>query len=142
MKKNLYEIFEEFEAAPTKADKLAVLRNNNRHDLFAVLQMTYHPNIQFMIEKAPTYKADDAPVGMGYSSIHQELSRIYLLVKDHPRASPDLTQQRREQILVQMLESLEAKEAEVLLGMVMKKLKVKGLTPSIVKEVYPGIIPD
>lgn len=142
MKKNLYEIFEEFESAPTKDEKLAVLRNNNRHDLVGVLQMTFDPRIQFVIEKAPKFKPDDSPPGLGYSSIHQELQRIYLLVKDHPRAPATLTQQRREQIFIQMLEALEAKEANILLGMVLKKLPVKGLTPKIVKEVYPDIIPD
>ena len=142
MKKNLYEIFEEFEKAPTKDEKIAVLRNNDRVDLYAVVQMAFHPNIEFLVDRVPYYKPDDAPPGMGYSSIQQELDRIYLFVKDHPRIPPGLTQQRREQILIQMLEALEAKEANVLMNMILKNLKVKGLTAKLAKEVWPGILPD
>lgn len=139
MNKNMYEVFNEFEAAPTKADKIEVLKRNHSAVSYAVLQMAFHPNIQFLIEKVPYYKPDDAPPGMGYSHLSTELDRIYLFIKDHPRAPPTLTQERREQILIQMLESLEAKEATVLMNMILKNLKVKGLTPKIVQEVYPDI---
>lgn len=141
MNKNLYEVFAEFESAPSRADKIEVLKRNNSGPLYAVLQMAFHPEIQFLIDKAPKYKPDDAPPGMGYSNLNTELDRIYLFVKDHPRIPPTLTQERREQILIQMLESLESKEASVLINMMLKDLKVKGLTPKIVQEVYPGIIP-
>lgn len=142
MKKNLYEVFEEFEKAPTKAEKIAVLKSNHTQELYAVVQMAFHPDIHFLIERVPYYKPDDAPPGMSYSSIQQELDRIYLFVKDHPRIPPGLTQQRREQILVQMLEVLESKEATVLMNMILKNLKVKGLTANLAKEVWPGILPD
>lgn len=142
MNKNIYEVFEEFEKAPTKAEKIAVLQNNNSAVLYAVVQMAFHPNIEFLIEKVPYYNPDDAPPGMGYSNLSTELDRIYLFVKDHPRMPQGLTQERREQILVQMLEALEAKEATVLMNMILKNLKVKGLTEKLVKEVWPGILPD
>lgn len=142
MKKNFYEIFEEFESAQTRADKIALLQANNSKAMYALLQMAFHPDIEFLIDKAPPYKPDDSPPGLGYSCIDQELERIYLFVKDHPRIPPGLTQERREKILCSMLEALEAKEALVLLNMILKDLKVKGLTPKIVKEAFPGILPD
>lgn len=142
MKKNLYEVFDAFEKAPTKNEKIAVLQQNSSNALYAVLQMAFDPSIEFLTDRVPLYQPDDAPPGLGYSTLDQELNRIYLFVKDHPRIPPGLTDQRREQILVQMLEALEAREATVLMNMILKDLKVKGLTAKIVKEAFPGILSD
>jgi hypothetical protein len=76
---------------------------------------------------------------MSYSSIHQELGRVYLFEKNNPRTSPDLNVKRREQILIQILEVLEKREAEVFMNMLMKKQKVKGLDASIVHEAFPDL---
>lgn len=138
--KNIYEIFEEFEAAKTKAEKIDVLRRNGNFALRSILQGTFSPNINFVIDKVPYYKPSDAPPGLGYTSIHQELSRVYLFMKDHPRVPAGLTDQRREQILIQMLEALEKREAEVLMNMLLKKQKVKGLNAEIVKEAFPDLV--
>jgi hypothetical protein len=35
---------------------------------------------------------------------------------------------------------LEAKEAEIFMNMMLKDLKVKGLTPKIVEEAFPGLL--
>jgi hypothetical protein len=142
MLKNVYEIFEEFEKAPSKNEKVDVLKNNYSPVLYAVLQFAFHPGIEFVVDKVPYYKPDDSPPGLGYSSIGQELERIYLFIKDHPRTPSGLTPERRDKILIQMLEALEAKEAIVLMNMIKKDLKIKGLTPKIVKEAFPGILPD
>lgn len=142
MAKNMYEIFAEVEAAKTKQERIEALQRNDCYALQNVLQLALHPDIKFLIDKAPKYKPDDSPAGLSYSSIHQELGRIYLMLEGHPRIPENLTQQRREQILVQMLEALEAKEAEVFMNMILKKLKVKGLDAKTVREAFPGLIPD
>lgn len=142
MAKNLYEIFEEFESKTKREDKLAVLRLNNSYALQCVLRGTFDSRIKYLITEIPKYRPSDSPIGMGYSSIALELDRIYLLEQNHPKASPNLTQKKREQILIQMLESLEAKEAEIFAGMIMKRLPVKGLTYKLVQEAFPGLLPD
>jgi hypothetical protein len=139
--KNVYEIFQEFENAATKNDKVEVLRRNGNYALRSVLQGTFDPKIEFVVERVPYYKPSDSPPGLGYTSIHQELSRIYLFIKNHPKAPAGLTDQRREQLLIQMLEAMEKKEAEVFMNMIMKKQKVKGLNSSIVKEAFPDLLP-
>jgi hypothetical protein len=142
MPKNLYEIFEEFEKAETNEERVDVLRRNNNYALFNVLQLTFHPASEFMVDKIPYYKPENVPPGMGHSTIHQELDRVYLMIKNHPRCPPTLTEKRREELLVQMLEALEAKEAVVYMNMFLKNLKVKGLDAKIVREAFPGIIPE
>jgi hypothetical protein len=77
---------------------------------------------------------------MGYNTIHQELGRVYLFSTNSPRVPENLTQKRKEEILIQILEALEAKEAEIFMNMLLKKQNVNGLTAAIVKEAFPGLL--
>ena len=106
MAKNLYEIFDEFEQRTKKSDKIAVLRYNQSYALKNVLKGNFDPNVQFVFDKPVDYKPSDAPAGLGYTSIHQELSRAYLFERDNPRTDRNLTLERKKQILTQILESL------------------------------------
>jgi hypothetical protein len=87
----------------------------------------------------PEYKSSDAPIGLGYSTIHQELDRIYLYEKNNPRVSPNLSNDRKKQLLIQTLECLEEKEAKIFANMLLKKQEVKGLNATIVKEAFPEL---
>lgn len=139
--KMMYEIFDMFEMAPSKQDKINVLRSNGTYTLRSVLKGTFDPNVKFVIEKVPYYGVSDAPVGMGYTTIAQELSRAYLFEENNPRVDPNLSYDRKEKILIQILEALEKREAEIFMNMLLKNQKVKGLTYKIVKEAFPDLLP-
>lgn len=139
--KNIYEIFDEFEKKTKKNEKIEILKQNQNYALKNVLRGNFDPNVQFIFDKPVEYKPSDAPAGLGYTSIHQELGRVYLFEKNNPRTDRNLTLERKKQILTQILESLESREAEVFQAMVLKKLKVKGLTYDIVKEAFPDLLP-
>lgn len=139
--KLIYEIFDEFEKADKKEDKINILRFNSNYALREVLRGTFNPNIKFTIDKVPPYKPSDAPIGLGYTSINQELGRAYLFEAGNPRADPNLSEDRKEKILIQILEALEQREAEVFMNMLLKKQKVKGLDAKIVKEAFPDLLP-
>src|SRR6188768_813549 len=111
--KNVYEIFDEVAKVKTKQEKIAVLRNNRCYALINVLQGTYDPRIQFTVKELPAYTPSDSPPGMGYSSLHAEMGRVYIFQVNNPRVDPNLTDKRKKEILIQILEVLEAREAEV-----------------------------
>jgi len=52
-----------------------------------------------------------------------------------------LTPKKREQLLVEYLQNLEPREAEVVMGIFNKDLGVKGLDYKFVKEAFPNLIP-
>lgn len=141
MKQSIYEIFRDFERAPDRASKIAVLQKNYRPVLGDVLQGAFHPDIKFVIKSKPSYRRSDAPPGMGYSKIDVEMRRIYLFVEGSQKAPKELTDVRRQHLLIQILEALEAPEADVFMNMLLKDLKVKGLTYKIVQEAFPGLLP-
>lgn len=140
--KNLYEVFEEFENAPNRQAKIDILRNNRSYALECVLRGTFHPDIKYVFNEIPKYANSLSPPGMGYTHIHKELDRVYLFEQNNPRVAPTLTLQRKEYILAQMLEAMEAKEAAIFAGMLSKRLPVKGLTYKLVAETFPDLLPN
>jgi hypothetical protein len=140
----MYEVFEEVRETDSLSKKLEILRTNNYGNLiFTVLQGAFHPRIEYVFDRDnfPEYKPDKIPAGMGYTSILTEMDRIYLFVKGSKKASPDLSLQRRKEILTQMLEAMEEKEAEVFKAMILKDLSQFGITYKIAAEAFPGILP-
>jgi hypothetical protein len=141
MSKNLYESLKEFTNSPTKQDKINALRRNKSFAMTNMLQAVFHPNVKFLFDEPVPYKRDNVPPGMAYSTFAQELDRVYLFIEGHPKASPNLTMKRRKELLFQVLEALEPKEADVYMSMICKKPPVKGLTYAIVKEAFPDLLP-
>ena len=58
------------------------------------------------------------------------------------KAPEDLQNSIQEQLLIQMLEALEPREAIIFINMILKNLKIKGLDAKIVKEAFPGLLPE
>ena len=140
--RNIYEIFEEFKKAKNRTDRINVLRSNDSYALRQVLLGTFHPDIQFTMSKAPEFRREKIPAGLSYSHMTSALDRVYLFTKDNPRIPPTLTDKRKMEILLQILESLEEPEADVFLGMLQKDLKIPYLTLAIVNETFPGLLPQ
>jgi len=139
--KNLYEIFDEFENAGSKKERMAVIENNLSRVLVEVLELTFHPNYQWLIKEMPhNYTFPETPKGMGYMQLSTEIRKFYLFRAGDP-AAERLTTRRRTEILLQLLESLEPREAEVVMGIFRKDLGVPGLDYNFVKEAFPALLP-
>lgn len=140
--KNMYEVFDDFEKATTKKEKMAVIEKNLSKTLVDVLQLTYHPDIQWLITEMPTeYKIPtDSLPGLSRTQLSVEMRRLYLFRKGEP-AAEQLTPKKRTQLLLLMLECLEPREAEVVIGILQKDQGVKGLNYKFVKEAFPDLLP-
>lgn len=138
------ELFEEVGKAKSIAEKIDLLRKGSKSlPVEILIQGAYHPNIEFVFSptELPDYKPDDVPKGMGYTDIPKELDRLYLFVKGSRKVDPNLSIQRRREILIQMLEAMEKNEAEVFLSMFKKDLSVYGITRRIASEAFPQLLP-
>ena len=141
-KKNIYEVFNEFKMAPSRDTRISVLQSNDSWALKNVLMGAMHPDVKFAINKAPDYRKEEVPAGMSYNHMTDALSKIYLFMENNPRTPPALTDKRRMELLLQLLESLEPPEAEVYIAMLLKDLKVPYLTPKLVNEAFKGLLPE
>ncbi len=140
--KNIYEIFDSFEEAKSKEEKMKVIGANLSPTLVAVLEMTFHPKYEWHYKEMPhNFKPLQTVPGVSYAKLHTHLRKMYLFQKGHPE-SDKLTDQRRKQLLLQFLEALEPREAEIIIGIFKKDQGVKGLTYKFVKDAFADLLPE
>lgn len=139
--KNIYEVFDEFEQANTKKQKIQTIEKNLSKALYEVLLFTFHPDYEWKVSEFPEeYRIPDTKPGISYCQIGTELRRMYLFRKNDITAET-LSDRKRKELLIQFLESLEPREAEVVMGIFKKDQGVEGLTYEFVKECFPDMLP-
>ena len=142
MRKTFYEIFEEVEKAKSKKEKQDLLRKYSGPALKQILGFTFNPNVKWLLpEGIPPYKpAKDSSDIQG--QLVAELRRLYLFVEGNNDTQKNLKQLRREQLFIEMLESVDPGDAKVLLGMKEGKLPFKSITRKLIAETFPNLAKD
>jgi hypothetical protein len=133
------EIFIEFQTAPTRKEKIDVLRRYDSGRFREFLFLMFSPNVEFDVEIPKTYKVNPEPEGMTMSTLHIEVSRLYRFIKGHPKKAVGLTGEKQKNLLINVLESIHKDEAELLIKVMKRDVKIPYLTAQIVKEAFPGI---
>jgi hypothetical protein len=133
-----FEIFELFQKAETRKDKIAVLQKYGSSPFQEFLYCVFNPDIKFDVE-IPQYRPATEPAGLNFTYIHNEMSKIYRFIVGHPKRSQDLTGKKQKQLLTVILESLHKDEAELFVKMMKKDLNVKYLSQQIVREAFPNL---
>ena len=131
-----HEILLKVNNAKYKPKKLKVLQHYNTAELRMVLKAAFDPNIEWQLpDGEPPYKKNDAPEGTEHTYLKREARRLYHFIKG---GNPNLSQNKRETMFVQMLEGLSTVEAELLVSAKDKALnkKYKGLTANLIKEAF------
>ena len=139
MTKYISELFKEFEKLKLRKEKCGFLWDHKENGILtAVLQGAFDPNIQWHITDIPEYTPDDAPIGLNPSSLTNTIPKCTIFAIGHPKGE-GVKPVRMKELLTQVLESMHKDESDLYVGMLKKKLKVKGLTESIVLEVFPDL---
>lgn len=140
MIKNVYEILKEVADAATHEEKKTVLQKNNLHHIRCVLEYTFNDKYQYYPNTFPLgYIKPDTLPGIRIAGLESEIRKHYLFLIGDPTADI-LTVEKRNILLLQLLESFEPEEAIVFINMMNKDLKIPGLTKQLVSEVYPEIL--
>ena len=139
MTPKFYEIFDQF---PTvhEHSRVRYLQYHNSKTLRDILFFTFNPSVRFYRQDAPPgYKPNITdPVGLAPTTLYDEMRKVYLFVVGHPQSN-GIKPRRRDELLLQFLEGLEAKEANVFLKMMNKNLEVPGLDLNLVKQAFPQL---
>lgn len=142
MQKTFHSIFEEVGKATKKSDKISILQKNSSPALKQVLGMTYDPRVEWLLpEGIPPYKPLPKSADQE-AMLAAEMRRVYLFVNGDTDSQRNLKQVRREQLFIELLESIDPDDAKVLLGMKEGKLPYKGLTRKLVAEAFPNLAKD
>ena len=132
-------IFEDVAAANSIKARKKILLENESNQLKELLKYAFHPDIKFALPPGkPPYKTIGSPEEYNPTYLYPNIRKFYLYIEG---GHDGLTQLRREQLFVQMLESLHPKEAEVVIQIKDKKLNYRGLTYALVKTTFPEILP-
>jgi hypothetical protein len=68
-----------------------------------------------------------------------ELKRLYMFQEGNVTAEK-LQPRKRESLLLSLLDALEPREADIVIGIFKKDLGVKGLTFKFIKDNVPGVL--
>ena len=132
-------IFEDIAKANSIEARQKVLLENESNPLKELLKYAFHPDIKFALPPGmPPYKTIGSPEEYNPTYLYPNIRKFYLFVEG---GHEGITQLRREQLFIQMLESLHPKEAEVVIQVKDKKLNYRGLTYKLVKTTFPEILP-
>lgn len=136
------EVLDKYEAAKTKEEKIAILRQNETPMLKVIMRLNYDPKLKMDLpEGEPPYKKEkDVPAGHAPTTLLKEYRKFYIWFTPQP----GLTRFKKESLFVELLESIHHTEAEVLVLAKDGKLhkKYKSLKKEIVKEAYPNTISE
>ena len=139
--KNIYEILDEIEAANSRKARMDVIGSNLSKVLTEVFELAFHPKYQWFFSEMPRgQKIVNIPGGMGYCQLSTEIRKLYMFQRGNEIAEK-LNPHKREQLLVEFLQNLEPREAEVVMGIFNKDLGVNGLDYRFVKEAFPHLLP-
>jgi len=138
IKKDVFEIFNEFSKQTTKKGRLEVLNTYSKVPaLTDILRGTFDDALQFTLpEGTPPYtpnKPESTP-----SNLLREHKKFGYFVKGGP--GDRLNKIKRETMFIRLLESIHPQDAELVLAMVAKKSPVKFLTKKLVQEAFPNLI--
>ena len=132
----LSEIFTKAHKAKVKDDKIAILKKENCRALQQICQWAYNPTITSDLpEGKPPYVENDAPEGTEHNQLTHEARTLFHYIRG---GNPKLSQNRRENMFIQLLEGLHENEAELVIAAKDKSLhrKYKGLSSNVVKEAF------
>ena len=100
------------------------------------LKGAFDPKLEWLLpEGKPPYKPNEAPIGTEHTWLKQEVKRMFHFLKG---GNPQLSQMKRDNMFIQMLEGLSKEEAELLIWAKDNELNkhYKGLTANLVKEAF------
>ena len=126
MTKYVTEMLQEINDDPTKLEKY-----KSNQALHILLNFAFHPNGKFLLpEGEPPFKPDAAPIGMSPANLLMEIKRFYVFVRK------DIKSVRREQLFIQLLESVHPSEAKLLIAIKDQKLSklYKNITHKLVYD--------
>lgn len=134
---SIADIVDKLRSAKTKTERVEILKTNDSSALRGILRMNFDDELTLDLpDGTPPFKKLDVPPGMGNTTLKASVTGWYVFSKT---LSPTLKQSKRENIFISLLESLEPREAEILIRAKDKLLDL-GLTKKVIDEVFPGLI--
>lgn len=135
---NVHEILEQVSKAKSRTDKINILKSNqNNWAMKDILRGTFDDLVTWNLPngKPPYEPADERSTP---SNLMKHNKKFAYFIPNGPGSK--MASVKREKIFLDMLETVHPKDAELLVGMINKKMPVKGVTKKLVQEAFPDLI--
>ena len=138
MNESVYEILEKISKQKTVKQRVTSLsKYQNDFAVKVIVDCVFNPNIEFLLpETDPPFTPVDEAVD-AQNVLKREVRKIKYFV--NTADGQQLRPFKREQMFIELLESIDPNDAKLLLNVKNKKLPFKGITAKIVADAFPGI---
>ena len=138
-RKLVSEVLEQAGAIVKRDERIEFLQQNKSPGLTDLLRINYDADIVSLLPMgAPSYQQDDAPKGYEYTTLNKAYSQFKYFFKGP--IGNKMKPLKREGMFLNLLETLNPEEAELLIAAKDKNMKLKGITPSLVTDAFPNLI--
>ena len=137
MKLLMHEVLQKVSNAKTKKEKIALLKEYNTQALRSLFIINFDDTVISMLPPGDVpYQPNDAPEGTEHTLLEKEARLLHHFFK----GGSNVSQVKRENMFIQLLEGLNKGEAEVLILAKDKKIgKRWKITKACVTEAFPSI---
>ena len=122
-------------------EKVKILKENDSKALRDILALNFRDDVIFNLpkERPSELKLEETPIGLSTNTLYQQSRKLKIFIKgsgyDH------LPQLKRENLFLQILESIHSSEAELLLQLCVDRKLKTSLTLEEVNKAFPGLVP-
>lgn len=138
MELEVFEIFERFSQKKTRKEKVEFLQANGIPAVKDVIRGAYDANIEWNLPEGKPPYTPNRPESVP-STLRQKHRDFGFFVKGFKK-SEGLPTYKRENMFIQLLESIHSEDALIVLNMVAKTAPYKGLTRKIAEEAFPDLL--
>ena len=133
----MHEVLQKVSNAKTKKEKIKLLQEHNTNALRMLLIINFDDSVVSLLPPGDVpYTPNDAPEGTEHTILEKEARLLHHFFK----GGSNVSQVKREQMFVQMLEGLNKGEAEALIKAKDKQIgKRWKITKAAVSEAFPAI---
>ena len=133
----MHEVLQKVSNAKTKKEKIKLLQEYNTNALRMLLIINFDDSVVSLLPPGSVpYTPNEAPDGTQHTILEKEARLLHHFFK----GGSNVSQVKREQMFVQMLEGLSAGEADVLIKAKDKQIgKRWKITKAAVSEAFPSI---
>jgi hypothetical protein len=136
MKLGVAEILKKASEITNENERIDWLRKNNSVALESMLRGAYDPKIVWLLpEGIPPYKPND--LVDQHHRLFTEARKLYLFIEG---GNPNLKQVRREQLFIELLETVDPEDAKLLLSVKEKHIPYPGVSKEVVAKAFPNIL--
>jgi len=138
-RKLISEVLTEAGKIVKRDDRIKFLQLNKTPGLTDILRINYDDTVVSALPLgAPNYSKDDAPKGYEYTRLNKAYTQFKYFFKG-PVAN-GMKPLKREGLFLNLLETLNPEEADLLVAAKDKSMKYKGITKRLVNDAFPNLI--